>query len=112
MGDYNHFEFQLRIIEDLILIIDKEIKDELTVDYLSKLVGYSEGHLRRLFKSKKGVSLASYIRRRKIEFAASELVIGSRFIVDIAVEYNFSSQSSFCRTFKSIVGVTPKEYRV
>ncbi|MDF7649937.1 helix-turn-helix transcriptional regulator [Erwiniaceae bacterium L1_54_3] len=104
--------FHCSLIEALILFIEREIKEELTLDYLATTIGYSAGHLRRSFKMVKGISLAKYIRRRKTECAANEIIMSSRFIVDIAVEYGFSSQASFSRTFKSVTGVTPKEYRV
>lgn len=110
-GSSKHLSFNQRVIEGLILRIDEDIKEDLSIDYLSKVIGYSPGHLSRLFKAKVGITLAAYIRMRKIEFAAIEINLGSRFIVDISTDYSFSSQSSFCRAFKSVVGVPPKEYR-
>ena len=107
----NNLSFHDKIIEELVYRIEEEIKEELTLDYLVKMIGYSEGHLRRIFKNVKGVSLAAYIRKRKIECAANEVTLGSKLIIDIAVDYGFSSQASFCRAFKSVVGVSPREYR-
>ena len=107
-----NYRFHCSLIEALIFFVEREIKEELTLNYLATTLGYSAGPLRRSFKMVKGISLATYFKRRKIECAANDIIMSSRFIVDIAVEYGFSSQASFSRTFKSVTGVTPKEYRV
>ena len=93
----------------------KYIEDNLTenIEYkeLSKIVGVSEYNLQRIFNFLTNISLAEYIRKRRLKEAASELITTDNKIVDIALKYQFSSQEAFTKAFKRIYGVPPREFR-
>lgn len=55
--------------------------------------------------------MKEYIRKRRLSCAAHDLLITSKRIIDIAVEYQFQSQESFTRAFKKMFGITPGKYR-
>lgn len=52
-----------------------------------------------------------YLRHRRLAFALKELRDTSKGILDIALQYGFSSHEAFTRSFKEAYGVTPSEYR-
>ncbi|EKS6729930.1 MULTISPECIES: helix-turn-helix transcriptional regulator [Enterobacteriaceae] len=104
-------DFLTSVIQELLERIEKDIKDEITINQLSDISGYSRWHLQRVFKSHTGVSLGTYIRQKKVEHAANDLLKERTSIIDVVVDYNFSSQSAFCRIFKTVYGVTLAAYR-
>ena len=52
-----------------------------------------------------------YLRQRKLAFALKEMRDNERNILDIALDYGFSSHEAFTRAFKGTYGITPSEYR-
>jgi len=85
--------------------------DALTLGRLAAQAGYSEYHFSRKFKEIAGVQLKDYLRGRKLAFALRELRDTDRSILEIAVDYGFSSHEAFTRAFKEVYGLTPGEYR-
>lgn len=78
---------------------------------LSRHVGYSPWYCSAMFHGVCGVTLRSYVARRRLTEAALALRDGNARILDIAVETGFSSQEALTRAFKGAFGRTPGEYR-
>lgn len=58
------------------------------------------------------LTLREYIRKRRLFFAASELVNSmDRAIADISLEFGYSEQTAFARAIKREFGKTPAEIR-
>jgi len=102
-------------IQEIVEIIDQCIKsgndEALTLENLSKKLGYSEFYSSRKFNEISGMQLKDYLRFRKLAFALKELRDGQLGILQIAVKYGFSSHEAFTRAFKAAYGITPHEYR-
>lgn len=71
----------------------------------------SPAYLSRLFKKEKGVTLTDYLNNIRIEKAKMLLQHNKKTIEEIASEVGYKDRSYFCKIFKQIVGVSPKEYR-
>lgn len=56
-------------------------------------------------------TLGEYMRRVKVERALPLIKQAERPLTDIAYQCGFSDQSHFIRTFKTVTGFLPKEYR-
>jgi AraC-like DNA-binding protein len=102
-------EYLIGVVEVLIVKIEKDLNGEMSVSQLSACSGYSEGHLRRVFKKATGTSMMKHMRINKLNHAAMELSSG-RKVIDVALNYGYSSQQSFCRAFKEVFGVTPSKF--
>ncbi len=103
---------QIQIIVDEIDVCIKDHSDEaLTLSYLSDNFGYSEFYITRKFKEISGMKFRDYLRNRRLAFALKEVRDTENGILDIALNYGFSSNEAFTRAFKEIYGVTPSEYR-
>lgn len=104
-----------RQIQVIIDEIDKCIKNHdneaLTLLSLSRRLGYSEFYTTRKFKEISGMLFRDYLRHRKLAFALKEVRDSEKNLLDIAVNYGFSSHEAFTRAFKGTYGITPSEYR-
>ncbi|GAA0742160.1 AraC family transcriptional regulator [Clostridium oceanicum] len=91
--------------------IEMNLHEELTLDGIAKVVGFSKFYFHRIFKKEVGISLYDYIRKRRLTTAASILLNTKASILDIALTYRFESQESFTRAFKSVYQLPPGRYR-
>ncbi|ORM71205.1 hypothetical protein HA51_04840 [Pantoea rwandensis] len=99
------------VVAALLVKIETDIKEDLSIEELCKFTGYSPGHLQRLFKSKTSLPLATFIRNRKIYHAAQSIIGSKKRILDVAVDYSYSSHQSFSRAFKAVIGITPVQFK-
>jgi AraC family transcriptional regulator len=90
--------------------IEDHLNDELEVDSIAKVAGFSKWHFQMVFSSSVGDSLKSYIRGRRLTKAMGELGSDKR-ILDIALDAGFESQEAFTRAFKAQFQNTPGECR-
>lgn len=78
---------------------------------LSETLGYSEYYMTHKFREISGMRLRDYLRRRRLAFALKEVRDSNRPLLDIALDYGFSSHEAFTRAFEQIYGMTPSDYR-
>jgi AraC family transcriptional regulator len=99
-------------INKVIDFILNNLGEVLNVKELSKIASFSEFHFQRVFKMITGEALSGYIKRKRLERAASTLVSNhKRPITDIAYSFGFSSVANFSKAFKAYFGISPSEHR-
>jgi AraC family transcriptional regulator len=86
--------------------------DRLTISDIAKVAGVHPAHLARSFRRQLGSSVASYVRRLRLQWAAERLAQGAAPLSEIALQAGFADQSHFTRMFRRYAGVTPGEYRM
>ena len=91
--------------------IGDNISEEITLENLAAIAGYSAFHFARKFALAMGISPGRYISQRRLENAMMELTAGKLPLAEIALNAQFSSQGSFTRAFRRVTGTTPREYR-
>jgi len=91
--------------------IDEHIDEYLSVGKLSEIANYSAPQLFRLFMSGMDITPIHYALRRKLYYAAKELVRSDTKVIDIATAFGFESHDSFSRAFKRLYGVAPSVFR-
>lgn len=101
----------MKLMIDIINYVEENLNAELNVTSVSEYSGYSSHHFQKMFAAVTGLSLGSYIRKRRLAKAAAKLKNSSDRIIEIAMDSGFESQESFTRAFKTIFGANPNEYR-
>ena len=99
------------LFENVLIDIEKGIRDGINSNILAQKYSLSEGHLRRLFKFTFKQSLSDYIRSRRLIESLNDLFKTDAKLIDIALEYGFGYEQSFIRAFKLEFGMTPGELR-
>lgn len=91
--------------------INEHCTENLTIDELATLAGFSKYHFSRLFYNFSGVTFYEYLIKRRIIYAESLLADPNLSILEIAMKSGFNSLSTFNRNFRTIKKCTPTEYR-
>lgn len=101
----------VKTVEDMIDWIEDHIEDDPALGKMADHVGYSEFYCSAKFHEYVGISFKEYLVRRKLSLAAEALSETDAGIVEIALQYGFSSHEAFTRAFKKIYGCPPNQYR-
>ncbi len=99
------------IIDEIDICIKNHDDEALTLSHLATKMNYSEYHMSRKFKEISGMQFRDYLRYRRLAFALIEIRDTKKSILDIALDYGFSSHEAFTRAFKEAYSITPSEYR-
>jgi len=91
--------------------IDRDFALELDLPTLARVAHTSPAHFIRVFKATFGETPHRYLQRRRIERAMYLLRTTDRSVTDICMEVGFSSLGTFSRTFSTVVGTTPTQFR-
>ncbi len=75
-------------------------------------VAYSSAfHFQRMFHMLTGITVAEYVRKRKLTLAAQELAATKGKVLDIALKYGYDSPESFSKAFRRVHGINPSAAR-
>lgn len=92
--------------------IEASMPGPISLADLSEAFFMSEGHLSRIFRREVGMSIIAYVKRMRIQTAARLLEDSSEPVSVIAARVGVTDANYFCRMFKSVMGVSPSEYRL
>ncbi|WP_243140817.1 helix-turn-helix domain-containing protein [Candidatus Galacturonibacter soehngenii] len=99
------------IVEKVIHYMEENLDEELTLDTISKHVGYSKFHLNRIFTEVTGYTMHKFIQSRRLYLAARKLTTTTTPIAQIALEAGYHSQQAFTLAFRQIYQYPPQTYR-
>ncbi|SNS95224.1 transcriptional regulator, AraC family [Anaerovirgula multivorans] len=98
-------------LEKAIIFIEQNLCEDIKVEAVAGVAGYSYFHFHRIFEAVLGETVGNYIRLRRLTSAAHDVIYTDKRILDIALAYRFDSQEAFSRAFKKLYKLTPREYR-
>lgn len=99
----------LQSIYKVIYCIEQNYSDDLTLEELSRVAGFSKYHFHRIFSSIMGESLSGYIRRVRLSSTMIKFKTNLN-ITQIAQISGYETNASFSKAFKKYFGITPKEF--
>lgn len=91
--------------------ISEHCNEDLSLDFIADISGFSKFHFSRLFKKFTNVTYYKYLNKKRIETAEKLLIDKDLTITEIALSCGFSSLSAFIRMFKIIKDCTPTEFK-
>ncbi|MEV3933823.1 MULTISPECIES: helix-turn-helix domain-containing protein [unclassified Streptomyces] len=91
--------------------MDRAYAQPLDVPALARIAHVSPAHFTRTFRATFGETPHRYLQRRRVERAMFLLRESDRSVTDICYEVGFGSTGTFSRTFRDIVGRSPRTYR-
>ncbi|KOT42064.1 membrane protein [Streptomyces caelestis] len=92
-------------------VMDRDYAQSLDVPALARVAHVSQAHFTRTFRATFGETPHRYLQRRRVERAMFLLRETDRSVTDISFEVGFTSPGTFSRTFRDIVGRSPRTYR-
>ena len=99
------------LIEKAIGFIQKNPKDNLSLQRIADNAGFSLTYFDAIFRQHTGYSPVEYARIYKLTRSALELRRTQRTVLEIALDFGYASPESFTRAFKNFYSMTPSEYR-
>lgn len=91
--------------------LEQHLCDELDYQALAQTVGISASALRHIFPLLSGVSVAEYLRKRRLTLAGRDLAQTNARVIDVAMNYGYDSAIAFSRAFNKFHGIKPSAAR-
>jgi transcriptional regulator GlxA family with amidase domain len=98
-------------VATVIDIMWRGTESPLSIQRLSQSVNLTPGRLRQLFKMETGLSPLQYLRRVRLQRAASLLSTSFLSVKEVTFRSGGGDVSNFVRDFKRQYGMTPSEFR-
>lgn len=96
-------------LKKLVEYIEENLTEKLEYKDLAKILLVNEYTLHRVFFFVTNITLAEYIRKRRLSMAAIDLLEKNSKVLDVAIKYQYDSGTSFSRAFKKMMGFLPKD---
>jgi len=93
-------------------ILHAEFTERVTISRIADRAGVHPVYLASTFRKNFHCSVGDYVRQLRIDLACRELAQEDHALAEISHACGFASQAHFSKTFKRVVGMTPREYRV
>lgn len=97
--------------EQLLNWIDAHAIENPSLTEIARQVGYSPYYCGEQFHKVTGTTMKAYMAKRRLTLAALAIRDTTLPLLEIALDYGFSSQSALSRAFAEEFGCTPAAYR-
>lgn len=91
--------------------IQKNYDAKITLDMVSKEVGFSKTYFSKIFAEETGENFTTYLTNVRIEKAKELLTKTEMKIYEVCEHTGYPNIEHFSRTFKKLVGVSPIQYK-
>jgi len=90
--------------------MEANITEKLDIEKVAKIALSSTFHFQRMYHMITGVTIAEYIRRRRLTLAAQDILSGEK-IIDVAYRYGYETPEAFTKAFGKMHGISPSAAR-
>ncbi|WP_379160931.1 effector binding domain-containing protein [Paenibacillus sp. sgz5001063] len=98
-------------MKDALDYMESKMTEPLRIEDIARVAHVSPFHFQRMFSMLTGVTVADYIRKRRLTLAAQELAISQIRVLDVALKYGYDSPEAFAKAFRRAHGLTPSSAR-
>jgi AraC family transcriptional regulator len=91
--------------------IDANLESRIRTEDLARLARLSTSHFTRSFKTTLAAAPSSYVISRRLERACALMANTADELRAIASSCGMADQSHFCKVFRRVFGVTPRDWR-
>ncbi len=91
--------------------IDSNLNKNCSLQQLAKEMKMNANYLGQVFKRETGETFSAYVTELRIERAKQMLQDEDATIGDVSAALGFNDYFYFLKTFKRVMGITPKQYR-
>jgi YesN/AraC family two-component response regulator len=102
---------EVDIIRKVRKYIRRNYKNKIKLEMISQYVGLSEGYFSKIFTKNTGENFSTYLTKYRIDKAKELLKTTDKKIYEICDEIGYENVEHFSRTFKKIIGCSPKKYQ-
>lgn len=102
---------QVEKVKAVMAMITAEPQKRYTLEELSARFEFPATSLKKCFKGVYGASIYSYTKEYRMNAAAVQLRRTGDSITSVAQQMGYDNASKFSAAFKSVIGMTPSEYR-
>src|SRR2546421_12728794 len=101
------------LLRSLILAVRRRVRadEELTVEAVTKELGYTRQYVSGRFHRITGRLLSHFLKEKRLEKAARLLKSGNMRISQIARRCGFDSENYFRQQFRERFGMSPRQFR-
>ncbi|WP_027307832.1 response regulator [Caloramator sp. ALD01] len=99
------------IISKVLEFINKNYKEDISLQDAAQHVNISYHYLSKIFKNEIGKGFTDYLTELRIEKSMQLLSNRNMSIKEICQEIGYNDPNYYCKIFKKITGMTPTEYR-
>lgn len=90
--------------------IEDNIIEKLDIEKVAKIALSSPFHFQRMYHVITGVTIAEYVRRRRLTLAAQDIISGEK-IINVAYKYGYETPEAFTKAFRRMYGMSPSAAR-
>ncbi len=98
-----------KCLNELTSYIEENLESKIDYNVLARFLGVNTYTMQRIFSLIAGLSLAEYIRKRRLSNAGFDLYKTHDKVMDIAIKYQYDNATSFSRAFESFHGIKPSQ---
>lgn len=99
------------VANEMAKIVHEHYDRDITLEYCAERLHFHPVYLSRVFKKQYGVNFTDYIAEFRMDKAKTMLEQSELKVSEIAEKLTYQNTTSFIRTFRKVVGVTPGKYR-
>lgn len=108
MNGRNHTESHA---EKILRLLTHDLKDPPTLEELADMCHFSKNHIINLVKKEFGMTPYDYLKLERVRCAAKLMGSTSMSLEEISELSGFGDYTGFFRSFKSVHGVSPSDWR-
>lgn len=100
----------LNAMNSAVEYMEANITEKLDIEKVAKIALSSTFHFQRMYHMITGVTVAEYIRRRRLTLAAQDIISGEK-IINVAYKYGYETPEAFTKAFRKMHGMSPSAAR-